>query len=64
MFLLKVYFTSLLFPLCACLACVCVCPSCMLDTCGGQKRAPIPLELELQAVVSCLVVARTQTQVL
>lgn len=32
--------------------CMSVCVSCMPEACRGLKRAPDPLELELQTVVS------------
>jgi hypothetical protein len=36
--------------------------TCVFGTCGSQKRVSDPLELELQMLVSCLMVAGNQTR--
>jgi hypothetical protein len=45
-------------------ACMLVCGPHVCSTCGDQKRGSDLLELELQMVVSCHVVAGNTTQVL
>jgi hypothetical protein len=38
-----------------------MCTPCVLDACRGQKRAPDSLELELQVVVRCHILLKSQS---
>jgi hypothetical protein len=43
--------------ICVCFACMCVCVSCVCSAHRGQKQCRNQLEMGLQMVVSCYVVA-------